>query len=153
MCSASKMSNIIVPLRGTYYGRVHLPQAAPRRGLPAVKHGSAPSAHLRWSLHNRLVGRTEYELSESATALRLWSLGRLLLSPRSRLRFAYRQHGVIEVATAPRLCVGCCLSVGITSAAAKGQRFALCFAVCTNFCNFALSFRFTINYSQIFCKE
>ena len=29
-----------------------------------------------------------------------------MLSPRSRLRFAYRQHGVIEVATAPRLCVG-----------------------------------------------
>ena len=27
--------------------QMHFPQAAPRRGLPAVKHGSAPSALLR----------------------------------------------------------------------------------------------------------
>ena len=33
---------------------VHFPQAAPQRGLPAVKHGSAPSALLRWPPHNRL---------------------------------------------------------------------------------------------------
>ena len=44
ICSASKMSNIIVPLRGTYKMEMHFPQAAPQRGLPAVKHGSAPSA-------------------------------------------------------------------------------------------------------------
>ena len=44
ICSASKMSNIIVPLRGTYLLWVHFPQAAPRRGLPAVKHGQAPPA-------------------------------------------------------------------------------------------------------------
>ena len=47
---------------------------------------------------------TECKLSESATAPRLCILGLLPLSPRSRLRFAYRQHGVIEVAAAPRLC-------------------------------------------------
>ena len=46
ICSASKMSNIIVPLRGTYLLGVHFPQAAPRRGLQAVKHGSAPLALL-----------------------------------------------------------------------------------------------------------
>ena len=55
ICSASKMSNIIVPLRGTYYG-VHFPQAAPQRGLPAVKHGSAPSALLSHLTHHTPVG-------------------------------------------------------------------------------------------------
>ena len=35
-------------------GRVYFPQAAPRRGLPAVMHGSAPSALLRCPPHNRL---------------------------------------------------------------------------------------------------
>ena len=68
--------------------------------------------HLRRFLADRspptLWGiRTGHKLSESATAPRLCLFVRLLLSPRSRLRFAYRQHGVIEVATAPRLCVGC----------------------------------------------
>ena len=79
--SASKMSNIIVPLRGTYLLGVHFPQAAPQRGLPAVKHGSAPSALPHQLPHNRLVGHIECELSESATAPRLWSLGVIVAIP------------------------------------------------------------------------
>ena len=70
ICSASKMSNIIVPLRGTYYG-VHFPQAAPQRGLPAVKHGSAPSALILRPPPPCGAYQIECKLSESATALRL----------------------------------------------------------------------------------
>ena len=91
ICSASKMSNIIVPLRGTYYSGCTFRRLRSQRGLPAVKHGSAPS------VLTRLFVRTEYQQSESATAPRLCLLGCLWLSPRRRLRFAYRQHGVIEV--------------------------------------------------------